>query len=57
MYLFNGMYWDLDIKTAFVMFLASYFAPIVNALVSWGYKRGVSVRGVPFDFRKAPSKT
>ncbi|XP_048748762.1 phospholipase A2 group XV-like isoform X2 [Ostrea edulis] len=36
--------------------VTSYFAPIVNALVSWGYKRGVSVRGVPFDFRKAPNE-
>lgn len=33
-----------------------YFKDIVNALVPLGYERGVSVRGAPFDFRRAPSE-
>ncbi|XP_068241511.1 lysosomal phospholipase A and acyltransferase-like [Palaemon carinicauda] len=33
-----------------------YFKDIVNALVSLGYERGVTVRGAPFDFRKAPNE-
>ncbi|XP_047497835.1 phospholipase A2 group XV-like [Penaeus chinensis] len=33
-----------------------YFKDIVNALVSLGYERGVSVRGAPFDFRRAPNE-
>jgi len=40
-----------------VYFSASYFAPIVNAMVKWGYQRNVTVRGAPYDFRKAPSKS
>ncbi|KAG8236099.1 hypothetical protein J437_LFUL000461 [Ladona fulva] len=33
-----------------------YFNNIANALVDLGYVRGVSVRGAPYDFRKAPSE-
>ncbi|XP_064120034.1 phospholipase A2 group XV-like [Macrobrachium nipponense] len=32
------------------------FQDIVNALVALGYERGVTVRGAPFDFRKAPNE-
>ncbi|KAK6982637.1 group XV phospholipase A2 [Biomphalaria glabrata] len=34
----------------------SYFYSIVNDLTAFGYIRGVSVRGAPFDFRKAPNE-
>uniref|UniRef100_A0A0B6ZGM7 EF-hand domain-containing protein n=2 Tax=Arion vulgaris TaxID=1028688 RepID=A0A0B6ZGM7_9EUPU len=34
----------------------SYFYFIVNDLVTMGYARGLSVRGAPFDFRKAPNE-
>ncbi|ESO86506.1 hypothetical protein LOTGIDRAFT_220528 [Lottia gigantea] len=34
----------------------SYFAPIVDSLVSKGFVRGKSVRGAPYDFRKAPNE-
>lgn len=34
--------------------LIGYFKPMVDALVSWGYERGVSVRAAPYDFRYAP---
>lgn len=27
---------------------------MVDALVSWGYQRGTSVRAAPYDFRYAP---
>ena len=33
-----------------------YMAPLVQALASWGYVRGVSVRAAPYDFRYAPGK-
>ena len=36
--------------------LIKYFAPVVDALVSWGYERGVSVRAAPYDFRYAPGE-
>ena len=37
--------------------VASYFAPIVNALVdNYNYVRGVNVRGAPYDWRKAPNE-
>lgn len=34
----------------------AYFYFIVDDLVSMGYTRGLSVRGAPFDFRKAPNE-
>lgn len=33
-----------------------YFKDIVTAMIPLGYERGVTVRGAPYDFRKAPSK-
>lgn len=33
-----------------------YALPITDALVENGYVRDVSLRGAPYDFRKAPSK-
>lgn len=35
----------------------AYFKDIGNAFASVGYVRNVSIRGAPFDFRKAPSKS
>lgn len=34
----------------------SYFKDIANALVALGYQRNKTIRGAPYDFRKAPSK-
>lgn len=34
----------------------AYFNSIADALVKIGYVRNVSLRGAPYDFRKAPSK-
>ncbi|CAG5134580.1 unnamed protein product [Candidula unifasciata] len=34
----------------------TYFSHIVDDLVAIGYTRGLSVRGAPFDFRKAPNE-
>ncbi|ESO12856.1 hypothetical protein HELRODRAFT_159443 [Helobdella robusta] len=34
----------------------AYFTNIVESLIKAGYHRNVSVRGVPFDFRKAPNE-
>lgn len=36
--------------------LTTYFHTIVESLVSWGYERNQTVRGAPFDFRKAPNE-
>lgn len=33
-----------------------YFAALVAALQSAGFEDGVSLRGAPYDFRRAPSK-
>jgi lysophospholipase-3 len=35
--------------------VSGYFNNLVASLVSYGYERGVSIRGAPYDFRKAPS--
>lgn len=34
----------------------AYFKDIGDALVDLGYERNVTLRGAPYDFRKAPSK-
>uniref|UniRef100_A0AC35U485 Lecithin-cholesterol acyltransferase n=1 Tax=Rhabditophanes sp. KR3021 TaxID=114890 RepID=A0AC35U485_9BILA len=34
---------------------AKYFATIADALVSWGYVRGESLRAAPFDWRLKPT--
>ncbi|KAA0192974.1 hypothetical protein HAZT_HAZT002616 [Hyalella azteca] len=36
--------------------LYSYFAYIAEVLVALGYQRNVTLRGAPFDFRKAPNE-
>lgn len=33
----------------------AYFKDIGNALVGIGYSRNLSLKGAPYDFRKAPS--
>ena len=33
----------------------AYFKDVGNALVANGWQRNVSIRGAPYDFRKAPS--
>ncbi|XP_060552088.1 phospholipase A2 group XV-like [Ruditapes philippinarum] len=36
--------------------LTTYFHNIVKAMVSWGYDRNTTLRGAPYDFRKAPNE-
>ncbi|XP_065075237.1 phospholipase A2 group XV-like [Ochlerotatus camptorhynchus] len=36
--------------------VGAYFVNIGNALVHNGYKRDLSIRGAPYDFRKAPNE-
>lgn len=36
--------------------VGAYFVNIGNALVQNGYKRDLSIRGAPYDFRKAPNE-
>nr|XP_045590503.1 phospholipase A2 group XV-like [Procambarus clarkii] len=38
------------------LYVLSYFHDIVSSLIPLGYERGVSVRGAPYDFRKAPNE-
>lgn len=35
--------------------LGAYFKDIASVLEALGFERGVSIRGAPYDFRKAPS--
>lgn len=35
---------------------SAYFTNIVENLTSIGYERGISIRGAPYDFRKAPNE-
>lgn len=35
----------------------AYFKYIGDTLVALGYQRNLSIKGAPYDFRKAPSKT
>ncbi|VDN37612.1 unnamed protein product [Cylicostephanus goldi] len=34
----------------------SYFATLVDIMTSWGYTRGKTLQGAPYDWRKAPSQ-
>ncbi|XP_055600411.1 phospholipase A2 group XV-like [Uranotaenia lowii] len=36
--------------------VSSYYANVANALSLNGYHRGISIRGAPYDFRKAPNE-
>ncbi|KFM72700.1 Group XV phospholipase A2, partial [Stegodyphus mimosarum] len=50
----------LDPTTAAAMIsrltYSTYFADIIDMLVREGYRRGVDVRGAPYDHRKAPNE-
>jgi lysophospholipase-3 len=34
-----------------------YFSTLVEAMVTWGYRRGKDIVGAPFDWRRAPSRS
>ena len=36
--------------------ISGYYNFMVDELIKAGYKRGIDLRGAPYDFRKAPSK-
>lgn len=36
--------------------VSAYYVNLANVLVQNGYHRGVSIRGAPYDFRKAPNE-
>lgn len=35
--------------------VTGYYNVLVNEFVAAGYRRGVDIRGAPYDFRKSPS--
>lgn len=35
----------------------NYFATVAESILKFGYERNLSLRGAPYDFRKAPSNT
>lgn len=35
--------------------VSGYFNNMVSQMVAFGYERGITIRGAPYDFRKAPS--
>lgn len=36
---------------------AGYYHNVIKALEAKGYKRGISLRGAPFEFRKGPCES
>ncbi|CAL1538478.1 unnamed protein product [Lymnaea stagnalis] len=52
----DSVEWLDPSPTSHLIPFMSYFYHIVKDLVAIGYTRGVSVRGAPFDFRKAPNE-
>lgn len=48
----DGVEWLTDTHTP----MTGYFKDIGQVLVELGYEKNFSIRGAPYDFRKAPSK-